>query len=635
MLHGGRDDSRSAVIERPRALPRGLGVLAAVLLAAAEAGCKGCHEDHPYVPYTIALDAAPGAPAPDAQAEVEPERDGGAFAERAGQAAPSGATHWSLSGFELDAPQGMVFEVGVTGDFGAGPAAFAVVRGAATPEEPGALVFYKASGARPDVVVRVATGAGRCAASRRLVQVPGGVVAELGLGCPAAASKDPSRLLIAASAGKDGARVKLAVGIVDPPAAPTLGVSVDLADRDGDGVADVGVRVTLEGGDAPFEPAPRASAVVRWLDRPAGLSRDPDEPDASLRVLAAQANVRAASAKTAASVPPLVRQIRALFGALCAEGGAPRLLRARPLVDKVVFEGPAAACGPSRGLEEAGLAAVRAAATEGNVVLALAALERAQRAPATRTPTRAADAVGWIEKLAPPAIAAEAPRAIAAVPDGERGRKPAWGPLAFEGSGKLLVRTAVGVVRVDPATGDETDAADVRRWPLSVTSPDGARSLLEVYDACDGVALHATLLHGEGDVLDVPLPVSPTGAARCGSARGEPAPTVPIAWGAQGLELLVLGEPLLVSDASRASALRAPLAQPVTLGAPRSPNGASLAVPSALGLLVRGPRTRLLRARELDGTWAEQHGCVVSDDGARAACVRAGRAWVGRWDEAR
>jgi hypothetical protein len=39
-----------------------------------------------------------------------------------------------------------------------------------------------------------------------------------------------------------------------------------------------------------------------------------------------------------------------------------------------------------------------------------------------------------------------------------------------------------------------------------------------------------------------------------------------------------------------------------------------------------------LRARELDGTYASQRDCTVSDDGARVACVRDGRAWVGIWD---
>jgi hypothetical protein len=43
-------------------------------------------------------------------------------------------------------------------------------------------------------------------------------------------------------------------------------------------------------------------------------------------------------------------------------------------------------------------------------------------------------------------------------------------------------------------------------------------------------------------------------------------------------------------------------------------------------------RTRILRASELDATYAEQRDCAVSNDATHVACVRAGKAWVGTWD---
>ena len=70
----------------------------------------------------------------------------------------------------------------------------------------------------------------------------------------------------------------------------------------------------------------------------------------------------------------------------------------------------------------------------------------------------------------------------------------------------------------------------------------------------------------------------------------------------------------------------------VTLGSPRSPDGKSLVVATPRGLLVRGARARMLVAKELDGTYASQASCAVSSDGARVACVRAGKAWVGIWE---
>jgi hypothetical protein len=100
------------------------------------------------------------------------------------------------------------------------------------------------------------------------------------------------------------------------------------------------------------------------------------------------------------------------------------------------------------------------------------------------------------------------------------------------------------------------------------------------------------------------------------------------------LEAIVEGQPLLVApETSRASLLAALVDSPATRGAPRSPDGKVLVTSTSAGLLVRSAtRTRLLRAPELDGTWAEQRDCTVSNDATHVACVRAGKAWVGAWD---
>lgn len=44
------------------------------------------------------------------------------------------------------------------------------------------------------------------------------------------------------------------------------------------------------------------------------------------------------------------------------------------------------------------------------------------------------------------------------------------------------------------------------------------------------------------------------------------------------------------------------------------------------------PHSRLLRAPELDGSYAQLRDCTVSNDDTRVACVRGGKAWVGTWD---
>jgi hypothetical protein len=208
-----------------------------------------------------------------------------------------------------------------------------------------------------------------------------------------------------------------------------------------------------------------------------------------------------------------------------------------------------------------------------------------------------------------------------------------WGALAFEPGGKLLVRTRAGPVRVDPDAGDEASAEGAADWKPAVTSPDGAMRWIEAYDPCDGVSLRATFASGD-DMRDVALPVLPPLGDRCAGSRGAPARVAPIAWGPAGLEAVVDDELLLISpDLARASPLAAWIDEPASRGGPLAPDGRTLVIPTAAGLLARGPsRVRLLRAPELEGTYAEQRECAVSTDGTHVACVHAGRAWVGAWD---
>jgi hypothetical protein len=224
-------------------------------------------------------------------------------------------------------------------------------------------------------------------------------------------------------------------------------------------------------------------------------------------------------------------------------------------------------------------------------------------------------------------------RAVAAVPRQQRGHEPAWGALAFEASGKLLVHTPAGVVRVDPEAGDETAATGVD-WKASVASPDGSLAWIEAYDPCDGLSLRASFAPASGDDLrEVALPVRPPLSGRCVGSRGAQARVVPIAWGPAGLEALVEGEPVLVSpDLGRASLLASFLDTTPAFGSPRSPDGKTYVLATRVGLAVRGPAgAHILRARALDGMYGEQTDCTVDDAGLHVACVHDGKAWVGGW----
>jgi hypothetical protein len=627
----------------------------ALAFASAGPGCR-CDRDHPYVPYAIDAAVAPPAPVEDAAAAPPADVDAGPFHPREGTVAPPGATSMTVDGLAIAAPPDRVLQVGIAGDFdGDGqrdaaalvaptPLPGAPVDAAPDPTRTAELFLYRGlAGGALAAPVSAATSPvpldPACAPRARLAQAgPHTLALEAGATC---ADHAAARWVAAVVVRRSDAPVHFKATLLDPPGAPSLTIDVDGADRDGDGLDDVTVRASLEGGGPPFDvpPGPRVSALARWFDRPAGMSRDPDEPDASLRALAASAMARAARAKDAPAVPRAMEQVRALYRALCAEGGAPRV------VDLVT--GRALACGTSRGLEEATLAEVRAYATTGDALRAIAALDRAQVPPAARTASRANDAQGWIAQAAPISPQPSVLRVVGAVPQIERGPSPSWAALAFEPGGKLLVRTPGGVSRFDPETGDEGPAADVPPWPSAVTSPDGAQRWLAAYDPCDGRALLATFgpANGEGTggsggndrvplgQTDVALPVPP--ALRpcvAGDKANGAVPALPIAWDARGLWALVAGEPVLVSpDLARAAPAPASLDFVVTPGAPRSPSGRAFVVPTTQGLLVRGAHWRLFRAKELANGWLELRDCVVSDDAARVACVRGGRAFVGIW----
>jgi len=626
---------RGSIVVLSRAMPRNRQHVLLLALALATTGCRACKDDHPYVPYSIDEASTPSDTPLDASAAAQ-DPDAGSFHAREAVLAPKDAARWTIDGQDLVAPADHVFALGLSGDFDGDGAIDVAALVTPTSPDPDAgphaseLVLYRGTRGGPLAGPQTIASpppfgfSATCVAKNRLAQVGRHtLLVETGATC--SAPETASRAIAAIVIGTE-AKTHFRATLVDPPDAPLLTLDVDAADRDGDGLDDVALRVTLEGGAPPFEPGPRVGVTVRWFDRSAGMSRDPDEPDASLRALASSAAMRAAKAKDAPAVPRFVEQVRALYRALCVEGGSPRV------VD--LLDAHALSCGASKGLEEAGLAEVRAYAVSGDAMRAIAALDRAQLPPATHTSTRTADAQGWVTQLAPVLAAPTVLRAAGAVPQIERGRAPAWGALAFESNGKLLVRTAAGVVRLDPVQGDEAGADYVGAWRAGVVSPDGAYRWIEAYDACDGVALHATFAPtANGDPRDVALPIAPPLGAKCTrGARGEPASITPIAWGTRGLEAIVAGEPILLSpDLVRATPSLAPLDQPTTLGAPRSPNGHVLVTPTSLGLLVHGARSRLFRAPELEGGYLDVRDCAVSDDAARVACVRGGRAFVGIW----
>jgi hypothetical protein len=583
-----------------------------IILLLALTGCaRACKNDHPYVP--SATD--PSASASSLAASEPPKLDAGAAADSV-IAPPPGTTSLEIDGAQVSMSDREIVQALVADFDGDGKKdVLAIVRpaGDAGPPSTGELVHWRGGVPAPAVVASGPTMSvdPSCAPSWRLARIgPRSAFAELGTACSKGTG---TRALYVV-------RIGPAIGIAfdaivtDPPLAPKLGIEAIAEDRDKDGNDDTVLAVTLEA-----EGKPKVTAKLAFFDRPAGPSRDAEEPAASLDALAKQIAKQAGKSKEAANVPPMVEQMRALYRAVCLDGGAPRIEK--------VHGGSAPSCGTSKALEDAGVAAVRAYVTLGDAIHAFNAADVASVAPATRTAARITEMHKALADVAPP-LDARSSRSLNVLVDAPRGQHPEWGALAFE-SQKLLVRHGDKVSRVDLTTWEQEES-DVPAWPSRVVSPDGKMRWLEAYHACEGVALRATFAPvAEGDVHDVVLPIVPRLGAKCSGGRGEASSAVPVAWTARGLEAIVAGEPVAIRlDAPNASALASFSEDPPPKGSPRSPGGKAIAIATPQGLLVKtADRTTLRRAPDFMPYASLRH-CTTTDDGAAVACQKSGHVVV-------
>lgn len=586
----------------------GCGIVVVLVLS----GCgRGCGK--PYVPYTIDEAGTTGDLIEAGQPLVARVFDAGPA-----RVAPPNTTSWEVDGVTWMAPEGRVFRLVLAADFdgdGAKEALATVGPSEGAPPAPTELVYYASNGGgRTTATLASAPPAPPNCVFENDVLLPSGdrsLHVAIGSRCT---EPTPSRRFVGL-VSVEGARAQLraAVTVTDPPFLPPLDVMFAARDEDQDGRADVTLTLGLAGGGPPFEPGPPVSVRASWLDRPAGLSRQADEPDASFQKMAAGLTARAVKAKEAVTVPDAARQLETLFRAMCPQAGQARLQQwqeVQPL-----------SCG-EKGIADAAIARARAFLTMGDVTRALAAWQ------AVRPSDRTASLRKSIEQAAP-ARRPQLLRGVQAKPDTDASLSPVWGALAFEPDGKLLVRSMGQVVRVEPMSGQEAVAEGERPWPAQVQSPDGWL-WRDAFDPCDGLSLRATFTVPGGEPREILLPVEPSLAPCAGrpSVRA-----VAYAWTPRGLLAWVGGVPLsFAPDFKHALPVTAFGEALPTRGAPRSPNGRVFALPTVEGVLVRGDKTRLFRAEEWEGVYADLKDCTVSDDGSRVACVKAGRAMVGVWE---
>lgn len=619
------DDPGHAHARARRASLRRGGALAVLALGLAGGGCDACRNDHPYVPYGI--DAAPSVARSPVDAAREPAPatpapDGGDATELA----PPHSATWEHAGLRLEAPAGQTFERGLFADLdGDGRLdALCVLRVDAAPRS-FEVRWYR--GGEPDSTRVLATELATLPESpgAHVVTRVGARSALVEVGTAPAAAFAETRAFVlvdvdVAPGRPPAARARLSFVVTDPPRAPRLTVTPDSADRDGDGVADLTLTVSVADADGPLD------ARLAFFDRPAGLARDPDEPRVSLAAHAATALklARAARSKDAPAALRSVARASALARAVCPELAGARLSG---------FVGAAAPrCAGAAFFEDLALAEVRASAAAGWPFATVAAMARWRGPLIGRTKDKVREAERALDAAAPQ-VAPRSVRTLRVVPRVPKRHVPSFGPLAFASHTELDVLTAGGVVRADLVASTEVESP-TPAWPQAVLSPgDGAR-LVEVYDACRGGPPRATFAPAEdgdaGDPRELVVPAPVALAPPCRATRGEPVPVAPLAWGPKGLEAFVAGEPVLFeAGLARAVALDALLDQPPSRGSARSPDGRWAAVGTELGVVVAGPGgARRIQSASEPSLARRLVACAVNDGGTYVACLDGARVIV-------
>jgi hypothetical protein len=628
-------NAENAEIARPRGRTWGtsrawassVGLASTLLLA----GCNGCKHTNPYVPF---LEDAGNAVARDGEiAALDSATDGangGGFAQLRATLAPPGTTKWSLDGLAFEAPAGAQIVAALAADLDGDGERDVVGYVQPSGGGGGELRFWKGSGGALGPSRAVGGAAfgvdvalpAPCVGKPTLSMVgPHSISLDLRPSCGDAAPAH-RRFFYAAFAPTPS--IRWAARVVEPPAGLTFDVEASARDEDGDGVDDPTFRITLGGSAAPLEPGDPLIARLRYIDRAAGLSRDRNEPEASFQLIGNRASQLAGKKATAKGVAATVKRLRLLYAAMCKEGS--------PWLEPSGEHG--IECGRSLGLHVATLAQARAAMTLGDLFDA-SALRDHVVGNSGWNGSKAFSALDGQLRAAAPERTATLREAAALPATGNKGA-PAWGALAFDGAGAMLIRTVTGVVRFE-GNGVESEAGDVATWPWEVQWPDGKDARLAGAAAgCDQPWILARVAGHDvptGTAFS-PLPLLPRlDKGRCVDGRAPSLAVVPIGWSDAGLLASIDGElayvPKTIGGPGSALAYDAGMTTTPVRGGPRSPNGAYLVLPSRLGLLRREESTgAFVRVTQpaLEGVYAALRECTVSNDGNRIACVRDGRA---------
>lgn len=554
--------------------------------------CRGCGEDKPYTPFAV-QSALPGADAgPNGAASAPGPLGSAASAPTKALVAPPNSGRWLLGLRELVAPPGLLFAMAVPGaaegDFVTWLVADPADAGA---HAAGELWFFPQGGQARRLAPLpgfVPAGPG-CTLEPRLERTGAtSVTLDVSARCESSlVARAPVRAVIVTTLGADRPLLELRAAAAAPD--ETLELTSTSTDHDQDGRDDVTLSVRVGAGKGP-----RAEAPLVFFDRTAGTARDAAEPRRTLERLAAREAARAKTKKVAEDVLATVGAIRRLMASVCAEGGTPRLF------DQ---DGAPFPCGSLATTADSLMAAeLDATLALGRVPDAFGVVERdgwyfGKMGAATKK--RAEKAL----------LEAIEPVSARATPVDVRPMFPAgahFAPLWFDAASTLFVRTSNGVQRIDqPSSPSPADP--------SVAPPDfgvraGGRLLVSPIFSCDHSEV--TLMFDSGAPGVTTLLAPRPGA--CGRASFDPKVALrPIS---TGLTVSALIGAAKVGEEGKGGA--------IPQGSARSPDGQTLAIPTRFGLLLDGPRHRLLAGVPEPDKLTE---CVVANGATRAACVQNGK----------
>ena len=585
-----------------------------------------CKEDHPYTPFQVASALPSETPKP---VEPPPKAENPPTATFAATQAVvrAKAQSWDVGGVRIEAGPGYEIEralqVDFDGDHSKETLAWIVPKddplkrpelwlypGQGTPKKLFALPGFVPTGPTCSLQTSLLhTGPhtvtldtlGSCEA-RLIPRAPVRSIAVL-----APLRQHPLILALRAAEAAPGEQLKLLVSSID---------------RDADGRDDVTLNVTLQ---TQSSSSRTATARFLWYDREAGASRDDSEPGVSLARLASTELVRARGKNTSQSVRAAIGNLKRLYGAVCDEGGTPRLF------DE---SGAGLPCGRlTTTFSRAAQAEITALVKNDEILEAIGVLTRdawfAHPVPDSELEGR------WA--LMGDQLRRRNTRLVKVLNVTLPGRStyPRLSPLDFTSRGTLLVQTASGVLEFskDGAKLEAQPAAERHQvedeprptpmflpppapaaWALAMVSP-GRRRWTGTVQSCDRSELTLSFVDEQGQTTQQ---VTDVLAPRPGNCRGGPALTqpasVPIGW--SGEQLVAWAGGSWVGPKQPSERLQ---------GSPLSPNGRWLVLPTRFGLVVRSARTELWRAPSETPAEALSQ-CTIDDDGRHVACVFGTRA---------